>query len=294
MSRVIGRPAVGKFVTSIGHNGAARPEAPSAAIQWSRGEKRVAAICRGRDCELSITVGGERVLAGTWEGRLVVDGQSVEPLGPWQETCRVRRRRVRYLELSLPLAGGRHVERHLLIAPRDGFVLLADAIVGGPPAALEYTSRLPLAPGARLALADETQEGWLDTNRRRATVLPIGLPEWRGDWRTGRLRRVEGAVELSHSIHGQGLFVPLWIDLKRKRIGKPLTWRRLTVAEERQILPPDRAVGYRIQVGRKQWIIYRSLGPVGNRTVLGKNLCTEFFVARFDHQGQCDAILEIE
>jgi hypothetical protein len=33
---------------------------------------------------------------------------------------------------------------------------------------------------------------------------------------------------------------------------------------------------------------------VGNRTVLGKNLCTEFFVARFDHQGQCDAILEIE
>jgi hypothetical protein len=84
------------------------------------------------------------------------------------------------------------------------------------------------------------------------------------------------------------------IDLKRKRTGKPLTWRRLTVAEERRVQPADRAVGYRVQIGRKQWLVYRSLAPIANRTVLGKNLSSEFLVARFNQDGECDPILEIE
>jgi hypothetical protein len=101
-------------------------------------------------------------------------------------------------------------------------------------------------------------------------------------------------IQLRHRLTGNCLFVPIWIDLKRKRMEKPLTWRRLTVVEERQIQRADRAVGYRVQIGGKQWLFYRSLAPRANRTVLGKNLCTEFLVARFDGNGDCDPILEIE
>ncbi|MEX0714781.1 MAG: hypothetical protein WD278_20765 [Pirellulales bacterium] len=60
------------------------------------------------------------------------------------------------------------------------------------------------------------------------------------------------------------------------------------------VQPADPAVGYRVQVGRQQWLIYRSLAERGNRTVLGHNLISEFLVARFDRQGKVEPLLEIE
>jgi hypothetical protein len=43
-----------------------------------------------------------------------------------------------------------------------------------------------------------------------------------------------------------------------------------------------------------QWLIYRSLGPVANRSVLGQNLRTDFLVARFLPNGTIERLLEIE
>ena len=294
MSRVIGRPAVNQGVARFGHNGAVLSAVTASSLTWSRGGKRVAVVCRGRDCRLTVDLGGRGALCGTWGWRLSVDGQPVEATGDWEGTCSVRRRRAVYLELALSLAGGRRLERHILVAPRDGFLFLADAILGDSPASMDYSSRLPIATSARFEPADENQEGWLASDCRRAIVLPISLPEWRREARSGGLSGVHGAIEHRHKSYGNCLFAPLFINLKRKRIGKPLTWRRLTVAEERRIQSADRAVGYRVQIGREQWLIYRSLGPHANRTVLGKNLCTEFLVARFDRAGDCDTILEIE
>jgi hypothetical protein len=54
------------------------------------------------------------------------------------------------------------------------------------------------------------------------------------------------------------------------------------------------AVGYRVQVGGQQWLFYRSLGPRGNRTLLGHNLVTEFLAARFNRDGVAESLLEIE
>ena len=295
MSLVLPRPAANKRAADHSkQNGAARPSLSGPVLNWFRGGKRVAVACSGNEVRLELHLGESEVLGGPWGWRLSVDGQCVEAIGSWEETCRVQRRRAAYLELALPLAGGRRLERHLLIAPRDGFLFLADAVLGDAPASMEYTGRLPIAAPARFEAADENQEGWLATDRRRAVVVPIALPEWRGDSRIGHLAGAAGAIDLRQSCYGCSLFAPLFIDIRRKRIGKPLTWRRLTVAEERRIQPADRAVGYRVRIGRKQWLIYRSLGPRANRTVLGKNLCTEFLVARFDRNGDTDTILEIE
>jgi hypothetical protein len=73
-----------------------------------------------------------------------------------------------------------------------------------------------------------------------------------------------------------------------------MTWRRLTVAESLNVVPADMAVGYRIQVGKSQWLIYRSLSPSRNRTVLGQNFSSEFVVARFLPTGKAETLLEIE
>lgn len=101
-------------------------------------------------------------------------------------------------------------------------------------------------------------------------------------------------LELHQAADGRRLMAPLFLDLDPRRMRRRLTWRQLTVAESLSIQAADVAVGYRVAIGSQQWLIYRSLGPRGNRTVLGHNLSTESLVARFDSSGEVESIVEIE
>ena len=53
-------------------------------------------------------------------------------------------------------------------------------------------------------------------------------------------------------------------------------------------------MGYRVQVGKDQWLMYRSLSMPANRSVLGQNLSNECVVARFDQDGDVEPLVEIE
>ena len=143
-----------------------------------------------------------------------------------------------------------------------------------------------------MAPAEASREAFVETAGRGqgitagALVLPLALPEWRIDTRPGSLAAVDDRMELSQSATGSALFAPLFVDLDRRRIARPYTWRQLTVGENLAIQPPDVAVGYRVMVGRQQWLIYRSLAPAANRSLLGHNLVSGFLLARFDRQGR--------
>ena len=146
----------------------------------------------------------------------------------------------------------------------------------------------------RVKPAGETREVWLAAAKRRWSVLPLSLPEWRTDRRRGELVAEDNRLVLRQHGRGQNLYAPLWIDLDRKRARQGLTWRQLTVAEQRRLLPADVAVGYRAEIGRRQWLVYRSLVPPSGRTVLGQNLGTEFLLARFLRDGTIERRIEIE
>jgi hypothetical protein len=122
----------------------------------------------------------------------------------------------------------------------------------------------------------------------------LALPEWRNSAARGSFQASEAGVELALSAEGECLFAPLFVDLSRKRIDKQLTWRQLTVGQLREIVPGDVAVGYRVQVGKSQWLVYRSLAPAAIRTVLGQNVMHEFLVGRFHPDGHVETLLEIE
>jgi hypothetical protein len=96
------------------------------------------------------------------------------------------------------------------------------------------------------------------------------------------------------STAGQRLFAPLFVDLERGRLAKPATWRQLTVGQHRGIVPAAEAAGYRVQVGKSQWLVYRSLAPPEIRTVLGQNIKCEFMLSQFGRDGQIEELLEIE
>jgi len=234
------------------------------------------------------------IWSGQWKLEVRRDGRLLRPDSHWEEVCWVSDRDVDYLELEIELEGRVRVQRHMLLAREDRVLLLADAILGERPARLEYRGCLPLAEGISFRQAEETWEGFLVGRRRLALALPVALPEWQVEPGAGSLAETERGLELCQQAHGRSMFCPLLFDLKRGRMTRRLTWRRLCVAENLEIQPDDVAVGYRVMIGNQQWLIYRSLARRGNRTLLGHNLSTEMLVARFDRTGEVEPLLEIE
>jgi hypothetical protein len=56
----------------------------------------------------------------------------------------------------------------------------------------------------------------------------------------------------------------------------------------------DHAVAYRAQIGREQWVLYRSLTNRANRTFISQNVSSEFFIGRFDSEGEVEELLQVE
>ena len=120
------------------------------------------------------------------------------------------------------------------------------------------------------------------------------MPEWRAEQSLGDLKATAAGLELRQATAGQRLFAPLFFDLDRSRFRRRMTWRQITVAERLAAVPPETAVGFRVAIGKQQWIIYRSLAARDNRTLLGHNLATESLIARFGTDGEVTSIVEIE
>ena len=285
------------------------PSEPRLAIDYSR-ERFMAEIGRG----------AQLLSGGEWDTRISVDGYEISPDGDWNENCWISNEDVDYLELERDYQGGLKLERHLLLTRRDKILFVADAIMAPTAGEIRHEFSLPLVESADFAPENETQEGYLVTRSPRelksarpkkleiekngeslrapsrvARVLPLGLAEWRSATRNGSFGAVDGRLLLSRSSsRSKGLFLPLFFDFDVPRLRRPATWRQLTIAQTRAIQPDDVAVGYRAQIGAQHWLIYRSLAPTANRTVLGHNLVSQFLFAKFATDGKVTPILEIE
>jgi hypothetical protein len=167
---------------------------------------------------------------------------------------------------------------------------------GQSPPEIRFASTIRLADDIRFTPERETREGRLTAGGKSvATLLPLALPEWRAERCHADLSCAsDNTLVLIQTAQGHALYAPLWIDLAPARTNQPLTWRRLTVGESLKTVPRDRAVGYRVQFGRQNWLLYRTLAPRGNRTVLGQNYSSEFVCCRMLKTGKTESIIEIE
>ncbi len=261
---------------------------------WSRSAPRLTVLYPGTSCRVELACGKDVLWSGEWGLEVAVNGVPARATSDWSQLCWLSDDDVDYLELEIELGEDLRVQRHLLLAREDRFLFLADAVLGSRQAALRYCGTLPLCPGVAFREACETREGTLAGRKPRAVVLPLALPEWLADRRGGELQQTAAGLELRQSAEGRSLFAPLFFDLNRHRMTRPATWRQLTVAESWANQPNDVAVGYRVAIGRRQWLLYRSLTPPRNRTLLGHNLSTETLIARFGRDGQIEPLIEIE
>jgi hypothetical protein len=302
----------GRFIPRDLHDAAA-----SVAIMrtgWGRGSLRVVVDYRQAVPHLEIAAGDRLLVDGPWDWSVSCGGEMLAAAGPWTASCWESDRQATFLEITTPLSGGRQFERQVVLLPQERIVLLADAVtqpgaadaviangaaaVNGRhdeprPTSLRYRSTVRFAPGLDIDLAEETREAIVFDTRMRMMALPLALPEWRVG-RGGSLDRTAEGLELAQESAGRRLYAPLWLDCDPGRIGQPLTWRQLTVADTRINLPAWQAAGFRVQAGQEQWLLYRSLDAARNRTLLGCNVSCEFLLGRIRPRGMVKRVLEIQ
>ena len=262
---------------------------------WLQSAARLAVSYSGDPLKLELSVDGERVLAGTWTCNTLCDGKAVEAKGEWEQSCWESDKTYDLLELGLQLAAGLRLERQILFGREDRILYFADMIISedGSRRRLHHSFTLPLANHQRWNPEAETRDGVITGNKTRVAVMPLALQEWRADPRGGTLVEKDGRLVLTQEATGGALCCSLFLDLKRKRSQKERTWRQLTIGQELEVIPSDVAVGYRAQSGDDQWLVYRSLGAVGNRTLLGHNIAGEFCAGKFE-AGKFKEWIEIE
>ncbi len=261
---------------------------------WMRGSPQWVLAHRAGQMRCELLLGGRPLCTGPWDQEILLDGRRLEPPSGWVEVCWHSDDDLDYQEFQADLEGEWILQRQVLLAREDRFLLLADALLGKAGARIEYRSCLPLAPGVRFRSTKETWEGQLVGRQGTGLVLPLALPEWRTAPQAGSLHTERGQLVVTQAADGPRMYIPLFIDLNSERPKRKRTWRRLTVAEKLEIQPDAVATAYRVQVSEEQWLFYRSLAPAGNRTVLGQNLNNEFLAARFDHDGEIEELIRID
>jgi hypothetical protein len=269
---------------------------------WGRGAVRLLLDFSAPRHQLEIAVGDRLVVAGEWGWSVEADGVPLLPTGPWTVCCFESDAKASFLEIVAPLPGGLQAERQIVLLPRDRVLILTDSITdagaclpaSGRPDRIAYRSHLPLAEAAASREA-ETRELRLKVGDRQAwRVLPLALPEWRTATAAGTLDEDGDVLRLRGEGQGGRYSFPVWFDLDPDRSELPLTWRPLSVADQRQNLKAHEAVGFRVQVGLEQWLLYRALDTPRNRTLLGCNVACEFLVGRLRRNGEVSRTLEIE
>ena len=264
-----------------------------------------------RSVLLEVSVRNEPVLYGLWTFDVRIGKETLSPDGRWTKTCEHTERGCDYIEIELPLSGENlsgdyRLQRSLLINHKDKVLLLADAILADEEEdtneSLSYCAEFYVSPKLRAKTSIEATEiEFRPVGRSAASVfrvLPLALPEWKTAEPTGlvsgTLTETDGTLTLRQESTGMSLFVPLFFDLDADRLGKRYTWRQLSVGENLQRVREDEAVGYRVQLGQEQFLLYRSLTPKANRTVLGHNLIDDFCFAKFDPEAGVDPLIAVE
>ena len=245
--------------------------------------------------QIELAQGNSVLFTGELASHLTLDksGGDASSHNDWEQVAWESDADVDYLEIEKDISPHTRLQRSFLLARSDQFLLVADAVISRSDMPIHHRIDFPLGDGMTV---DSEQDSWeltLKDPQTRARVLPLGLPEWRAGCRHGSLQVKRRSLSIEQTGHTR-LFIPLFIDLSPKRASRKLTWRRLSIGENRRNLSPDVAVGYRVQIGREQWLIYRSLDRPTPRTVLGQNLLCEFHVSRFLPSGDAEPLIEVQ
>ncbi len=262
--------------------------------------------------QLKLDLDGEPVLQGQWDVTVRYQGKTLRCDGPWTETCTYHENGCDYLEIDIPLTKDYRLQRFFLLDQDDRLLILGDTVLrdGGPAKrprketiGLQYESSLSYSGKLWTeSMPDSTCLAFCPEKPARATplfrVLPLALPDeprqCHAGMVQGELTTESSSLILRQQSSGRSMFAPLFFDLNPGRWKKRPLWRQLTVGENLRRVPDDQAVGYRVQLGAEQYLLYHSMTPMANRTLLGHNLIDDLCFARFSPENGVEPLVEVQ
>jgi hypothetical protein len=262
--------------------------------------------------QLEVDLRGEPVLFGLWKFSLRRRGKPLHAIDRWTEICVHHERGCEYMEFDLPLSEDYRLQRFFLLDNTDRLLILGDTLLWDGDNIkrrlperndhLTYESTLFYLPKLRPKTFTDSTEIFFQPDKSKSLplfrVFPLALPEWKRTEKTGIVTGTLGIEEstlvLRQQSSGISMFAPLFFDFDANRSGSQYTWRHLTVGENMKKVPDDQAVGYRVQMDKEQFLLYRSMTPSANRTVLGHNLIDDFCFARFFPETGVETLIAVE
>lgn len=236
----------------------------------------------------------QSILLGDVTQQLVVDGRELSRTGSWNQVCWHDDDDVSFLEIESLYEERIAIQRQIVLAKQDRFLLVSDAVLCKEETQFSYQLNLPVARSCSATVEKESREGLITSGKKSYRLMPLSAPEWRAEPSDVELETDESSITLSMETRARRAYMPLFIDLEPRRAKKPFTWRRLTVAKDRVIESPQDSVGFRVQVGDEQWLVFRSLAPMYPRTVLGEHIGSEFYLGQFFGDGQCVELISVD
>ncbi|SFI14265.1 hypothetical protein [Planctomicrobium piriforme] len=244
---------------------------------------------------IEVIAGDVPFLAGAWSHELMVAGSVVPVEGEWACCCWYLDRESAYMELQLKGDSPIQIIRQALLLREESVLLLADSVRLPESQPIRFTRTTPLAGDWRVEDDAATREFALLKDDQRVRVFPWTCPQYRLDRSAETVSVANGKLRVTTEGEAKGVFSATLFDWSPKRREEPVDWQRATVAEDGQILPPEVAAGYRLRLGKKQWILYHSLQkPTIPRTVLGIHSASETVFAKLDDAGDALAMVEVE
>lgn len=291
---------VSEWASSFLLRGTWSPKSPRVAVDFSYRDSQAAGDRVAEQCFAQISR-SVSLIHGQTLPEIVVDDQTVRLTGSFEVVCERHDEDVDYMEIQAELSNGGKLNRQWLLARSEEFLLVADHVLPAPASKIEYRCRWPLAAGITTLPESETREVYLQTasqgnqpQKIKALLLPLALPEWKAERFPGQLVAETDAVVLQQQVVGDALYAPLLFDLNPSRSLKKRTWRKLTVAQDREIVADDQAMAFRFQLNKRQWFFYRALASMGNRTFMGENVNAEFSFNRLHKSGKVSSLFEVE
>ena len=256
--------------------------------QWDVRRGRVHLDYSQKNFRVEVFAGKSTIVSGDWETSIEHDGSELQPQSEWISTCEYSDDDVHYLEFEQSWTGRMILQRQVLVIRDDRCVMLADSVLPAGSqtdrpgsSEIRYSCRLPIPQATTANPEEETREVMFGEKKSQCMMIPLSASEWRVGQTSATLRVTDDHHLLLTANSKGALYAPLWMDMQRRRLKRKRTWRQLTVADELRIVGKAEAVGYRVQAGSEQWMLYRSLGQSRCRSVMGKHLVADFYAARF-------------
>lgn len=245
--------------------------------------------------QFELSVLGHPLLSGEWSADVSVGERRHSVQGAWDGVCWHADKDGDYLELQLDLDDGLRVDRQFLLSRSGRFALLGDAVIATDSDRLRYSASLPSLSGWRSKPNRTSREVRLSSDGITARVIPLTLPQVLAKNTAGELAAGPDRIRYMTEGAGGALYSAVFIDWSPRRRSASAEWNPLTVSEQRSTLPSHVAAGFRLRVGRYQWLIYRSLRHSGEpRAVLGHHTRYETVIGAFKSTGDVETIVAVE